>query len=118
MEQSIQDQFREAVKRHMPEEIYGVKMHSVDYGEKDAPNQDAVVVAIYFLFSFDENGRPVDRPLTDLTADWKQVSLFVAASGREIRMAAHDLDGLAQRRIESAIAQITANDPLFAKMAA
>lgn len=112
---TLQEQFIDAVKRALPEVVNGVAPHSVDYPET---MQDAVIVALYFLRAFDKGGNPVDRPLSDVNADWRQAALHVTASGREIRMNAHDLDGLARKRIEAAIAVIPTDDPFFAQMAA
>jgi hypothetical protein len=112
---TVQEQFIEAVKRNMPEKINGVVPHSVDYTKGTG---DAVVIAVYFLRAFDENGNPVDRPLTDLTEAWSHMAIYVTASGREMHLNAADLDALAKRRIASAAAVIPKCYPLFAKMAA
>lgn len=113
----LQEEFMAEVKQRLPKAFFGLAPSNVEchYGSNPA---DYVLVAVYFLRAFDKSGKPLDVPLTDFSADWQQVALHIAASGREIRLNAGNMDKLAQERIQKAQDAIPPNDPFFAKIAA
>jgi hypothetical protein len=111
----LRNKFIAAVKRQMPEAFFGLVPNDVVwYNNKE----EYVLIAVYFLRAFDQGGKPLDLPLTNLSADWKQVTLHIWATNKAILLNAADLDALARERILSAQDAIPPNDPFFAKIAA